>query len=276
MTAPVESFAELRGGRFRLLSWGEGAETVLFLHGLTGMAEVWEPVVAHLPAGRRYVAMDQRGHGRSFAPASGYSAAAMARDARLAITWLGAPVHLVGHSMGARVAILVAARHPSLLKSAAVVDIGPEASKSNIEGTVRGIAGRPERFASRDEALAFAFRNREPTPADARIFLARLSQAADGSLTWRSPASALIEAVTRQRSRSYWRDWRSLALPALFVHGGASNEVPAAIADRMRGENPLVVFERFEGIGHNIPLIAPGKLADALERFWTTASKSAT
>jgi pimeloyl-ACP methyl ester carboxylesterase len=39
----------------------------------------------------------------------------------------------------------------------------------------------------------------------------------------------------------------------------------------MRRENPRVAFERFEGVGHNIPLIAPEKLASRLERFWTTA-----
>lgn len=278
-TAPSESFVSVRRGRedrLRILTWGEGRETVLFLHGLSGVAEVWEPTVSCLPPGRRYVAVDQRGHGQSVVPDTGYSANRMTEDVRGLIGALGGRVHLVGHSMGARIALMAASRHPELLATAAVVDIGPEASRANIESTVRGISSRPERFASRAEALAFAFRTREPTERDIRLFLARLEPHPDGSLTWRASREALTAIVTSHRSRNYWAAWRGIALPALFIHGGASNEVSTAIADRMRRENPRVQFERFEGVGHNIPLIAPERLAESLERFWTTASKSAT
>ena len=274
--APNESFIELPAGRFRTLSWGSGAETVLFLHGLTGVAEVWQPTVDSLPKGRRYVALDQRGHGQSPHTPGHYSANDMASDVRAAIDLLGSPVHLVGHSMGARIAIVVAARHPELLRTVSIVDIGPEASRSNIAGTVRGLATRPEEFADEAAALAFAFRTRAPTEPDKRIFLARLSPAADGSLTWRSSREALTECVTRQRGRNYWAEWRRIVVPTLFIHGGTSNEVSTAIADRMRVENPRARFARFEGTGHNIPLLAPEKLASALYEHWTASAASAT
>ncbi len=276
MTTPAESFVTVSAGRFRLLTWGEAPETLLFLHGLIGVAEVREPTIEALPPGRRYIAMDQRGHGQSFAPASGYAAHEFVSDTRRVIQYLGSSVHLVGHSMGARIAILVAARYPRLLDSVAIVDIGPEASASNIAATVAGVSSRPERFASRDEAVAFAFRNRQPGERDIRIFLARLEPHRDGSLTWRASPNALTETVTRQRSSAYWREWRSLSVPALFIHGGASNEVSTIVADRMRAENSAVAFERYDGIGHNIPLIAPERLAGSLANFWTTSAKSAT
>jgi pimeloyl-ACP methyl ester carboxylesterase len=270
MTEPVESFVTAGAMRFRTISWGTGPETVLFLHGLSGVAEVWWPTVENLPPGRRHVALDMRGHGQSYAPAHGYTAQDMANDTRRVIRVLGGPVQLVGHSMGARIALVLAARSPRLLRSAAILDIGPEASKRNIAETVRGIETRPERFAGRTEALAFAFRNRTPTALDERIFLARLAESPDGSLRWRASRSALTQAVSRQRAMSYWKDWRAITLPAMYVHGGASNEVSTAIAERMRTENPRVRFERLEGIGHNIPLIAPGQLAALLQDHWSS------
>ena len=276
MTPPVESFLALPGGRARVLTWGEGPGTVVFLHGLSGVAEVWQPTVDALPSGRRHVAIDQRGHGQTFAPASGYGTREFVGDTRAAIQRLGPPVHLVGHSMGARVALLMAARFPRLLDSVAIVDIGPEASASNVAQTARGVSLRPERFGDEEEALAFAFRTRVPTELDKHIFLARLEAHPDGSLTWRASREALIETVTRHRARNYWREWRRIAIPALFIHGGASNEVSVAIADRMRKENPSVAFERYDGIGHNIPLLAPERLATSLANFWTTSAKSAT
>lgn len=274
MSEASVSFIEAGALRFRALTWGAGGETVLLLHGLTAVAEVWSATVANLPQTRRYVAIDQRGHGQSSAPATGYSASDMVSDTRAVIERLGGSVHLVGHSMGARVALVLAARHARLLRSVAIVDIGPEASKANISATVRGIQGRPERFASRQDALAFGFRNRKPTPEDERVFLARFEPHADGSLTWRASREALTACVTAQRSRNYWTDWRRISIPALYIHGGASNEVPYEIAEKMRRENPSVRFERFEGIGHNIPLIAPGELAASLERHWTAPSDS--
>ena len=220
--------------------------------------------------------MDQRGHGRSFGGESDYGPRAMAADVLSVIASIGGRVHLVGHSMGARIALLAAARHASALSSAAIVDIGPEASKANIERTIEGVSSRPERFATRDEAIAFAFRSRTPTDSDIAIFLARLEAHPDGSHTWRATREALTAIVTSHRSRNYWDDWRGIDVPAIFIHAGNSNEVSAAIADRMREQNPRVQFERFKEIGHNIPLIAPEKLASSLERFWTTAAKSAT
>ena len=274
--SPRESFLELPAGRFRALTWGSGDETVLFLHGLTGVSEVWQPTVDALPEARRYVALDQRGHGQSPRTPGHYSAGDMARDVRDAIGLLGAPVHLVGHSMGARIAIVVAARYPELLRSVSVVDIGPDASAVNIQETVRVISRRPEQFADEAEALAFAFRTRIPTESDKRILRARLRPESDGSLSWRSSREALIECVTAQRSRSYWAEWRRISVPTLFIHGGASNEVSNAIADQMVAESPQVRFERFEGVGHNIPLIASEQLAAALYAHWTSTSASAT
>ncbi len=265
---PIESFLDLPAGTFRVLTWGDAHESVLFLHGLTAVADIWGPTVEHLAANRRYVAIDQRGHGQSPTPPTGYGTGAFVRDTLALIRQLGEPVHLVGHSMGARVAMLLAARHPAVLSSVALVDIGPEASKANIEATVAAIASRPEEFESEAEAVAFAFRNRAPTPEAVALFLARLEPTGNGRLRWRAPAGALEQTVRSHRSRGYWREWRNIRLPAVFIHGGTSNEVSVAIADKMRAENPTVRFERYESVGHNIPLIAPERLAQSLDRFW--------
>jgi len=85
---------------------------------------------------------------------------------------------------------------------------------------------------------------------------------------WWAPREALEQTVRSHRRRGYWPDWRKIRPPALFIHGGASKEVSLTVADRMLDENPAVRFERYEGIGHNIPLIAPERLAESLERFW--------
>lgn len=264
----TESFLDLPAGAFRALTWGNGDETVLFLHGLTAVAEVWGPAIRALPPVRRYVAIDQRGHGQSPRPDTGYGTGDYIADTLAAIDRLGAPVHLVGHSMGGRIALLLAARQPRKLKSVAIVDIGPEASKTNITATIASIESRPETFDDRQAAIAFAFRNRPPTPEAVALFLARLEPLPGGGYRWWSPRHALTETVRIHRGRGYWREWRRIRVPALFVHGGRSNEVSMAVAERMRAGNPAVRVERYDDAGHNIPLIAPERLAKSLESFW--------
>lgn len=253
----------------------------LFLHGLTGVAEVWGPTVTSLPvdAGPSY-AVDQRGHGHSPKPIDGYAIGDYVRDATHVIRTLGvAPVQLVGHSMGARVAMVLAARHPDLVRSVAIVDIGPEEWQANWKQTVAGLDRLPDSFPSVEAALGGTARARGGgesmdsaalSAALKEIATARLRSNPDGSVSWLASREALKQTVISHRSRNFWQEWKAIRVPALFVRGGASSEVRPTIAQKMRKTNPRVRYEEFEGIGHNIPLLAPAHLADTLSRFWDT------
>jgi pimeloyl-ACP methyl ester carboxylesterase len=108
VTEPAIGWLALPAGRFRALEWPVTEPPVLFLHGLIGIAEVWQPTIARFAKPHpRCIAIDQRGHGHSPKPAADYSAGRYARDLTDALDALGLDrVHLVGHSMGARVAMV--------------------------------------------------------------------------------------------------------------------------------------------------------------------------
>jgi pimeloyl-ACP methyl ester carboxylesterase len=274
MNGPTEAFFDLSAGRFRVLRWeGQGRPAVL-LHGLTAVADVWEPTVAAISAARRPCwALDQRGHGESPAPAAGYAVRDFAGDliGFLEAAGLQRP-HLVGHSMGARVALVAAARRPELFASVTLVDIGPEAWRANWRDTVAAIDRMPRRF-SEAEALAFLTRNR-PTPPDrGRLLLKRVRPDGNGVFTWRGDPEAWKQSVINHRARNYWRDWDRLRVPALLVRGGTSNELRPHVAAEMRRRNPAVWYEEFEGIGHNIPLLAPDRLAASLTTLWRSGGE---
>ncbi|MGE5594805.1 MAG: alpha/beta fold hydrolase [Hyphomicrobiales bacterium] len=279
MTTPSTRWLDLPAGRFRVLEWPGAGPPVLFLHGLTGVAEVWGPTVSALAPTPRAFALDQRGHGHSPKPASGYTALAFANDAIAAVRALGLDrPHLVGHSMGGRVAIVAAARHPALFRSVAIVDIGPEQWRENWESTVTALDLVPESYPDAERAIGrAASRGREsrgaepgrPGPGELRaIALARLRTLPNGHLAWLADREALKQAVRLQRSRNYWGEWQALSIPALLVRGGESRELRATVAAGMRRRNPNVRFAELDGVGHNIPLLAPGRLASLLTGFW--------
>ncbi len=105
---------------------GTGEVPVLFLHAACGNSTYWEAQLEHLRHSRRAVAFDLRGHGHSQPPADDdYSFAAMAEDVDAVITSLDLQrCILVGHSVGAAVAIEYAGRFRHRVAGLLLVD-GP-------------------------------------------------------------------------------------------------------------------------------------------------------
>jgi 3-oxoadipate enol-lactonase len=99
---------------FKVLDIGSGEPALLFLHYWGGSARTWHAVTQQLLTDFRCVAYDQRGWGGSDAPAQGYSIRDLAFDAREIVRALGLKrFALVGHSMGGKVAQLLASQRPT-------------------------------------------------------------------------------------------------------------------------------------------------------------------
>ena len=97
---------------------------MVLLHGLASQRRFWDLVIPGL-VGLPVVAVDQRGHGGSDAPDSGYGFDAVAADLANALDALGwSRAVIVGHSWGASVALTFAAAHPDRVLAVVGVDGG--------------------------------------------------------------------------------------------------------------------------------------------------------
>jgi len=123
-TTPADRAVPGDGVRLHARDWSGSGQAVVLLHGLASNARIWDGVASRLAgAGLRVVALDQRGHGASEQPGSGYDFATLGRDLSAALAALGIerPV-LAGHSWGANVALQFAADRPGALAGLALVD----------------------------------------------------------------------------------------------------------------------------------------------------------
>jgi pimeloyl-ACP methyl ester carboxylesterase len=105
--------------------WGrEQDPPVLLVHGNGAHAHWWDPLVPLLVRGRRLIALDLRGHGESGRPREiAYRLADYERDFIALLDALApGPVPIIAHSMGARAAIWLAARHPERVHGLALID----------------------------------------------------------------------------------------------------------------------------------------------------------
>jgi pimeloyl-ACP methyl ester carboxylesterase len=141
------------GVEIAFLDEGDG-EPIVLVHGFASNKEVnwvapgWVTTLSR--AGRRVIALDNRGHGASaklYDPAD-YHSAIMAEDVRGLIDHLDLPrADVMGYSMGARITAFLALAHPDRVRSAVLGGLGIR--------LVDGV-GLPERIAFALEAPSLA------------------------------------------------------------------------------------------------------------------------
>jgi pimeloyl-ACP methyl ester carboxylesterase len=104
----------------------ETAPPLLVVHGLFGSARNWGAMAKRLATGRRVVSVDMRNHGASpWQATHGYDD--LAADLAGVIAAEGAPMDVLGHSMGGKAAMVLALTRPALVRRLVVGDIAPVA-----------------------------------------------------------------------------------------------------------------------------------------------------
>jgi pimeloyl-ACP methyl ester carboxylesterase len=108
-----------------LRRWGtEGAPEVLLIHGFGDNSLVWDRFAASLVAHCSLLAVDLRGHGHSaWDPSGAYVLSDLVADVLQVLEQMGpAPVMLIGHSLGAHVAVRIAAARRDRVRALVTVD----------------------------------------------------------------------------------------------------------------------------------------------------------
>jgi 2-succinyl-6-hydroxy-2,4-cyclohexadiene-1-carboxylate synthase len=140
------SFIEINGINYHIQQQGSG-QPMVFLHGFTGCSDNWQPITSHLSDHYATLAIDLLGHGKTDCPPDPlrYRMEHAAEDLhKLIQSVLGEPVHLVGYSLGGRLALYFAVHYPQWLR------------RLTLESASPGLATPAERDARRlsDEQLA--------------------------------------------------------------------------------------------------------------------------
>ncbi|MBF7052378.1 alpha/beta fold hydrolase [Halomonas sp. KAO] len=149
---------------------GDGTPLVV-IHGLFGSADNWRSHIKAWEERHRVVAVDLRNHGRSpHVEGMGYTA--MADDILALLDSLSiSRAHLLGHSMGGKVAITLARRAPERVASLIIGDIAPVAYGHDHDSVMAGLRrvkeGRPANRREADTMLAEHVKERA-----VRLFLA--------------------------------------------------------------------------------------------------------
>ncbi len=230
------ALAAVNGIRLFCRDTGSDLPAMLCLHGRWGRGETWTNFIDRYHERYRIIAPDQRGHGLSDKPGSGYAAEDMARDAYELIAQLQClPAVVVGHSMGGRVAAHLAALYPESVRGVAILDeqlggtaIGPATAGAaeDDDGLTRDW---PTPYATINEALR-DLQGRFKHESNVRYFAESLTETLDGYdfLFSRRAMAAIARAC---------RDWRDILerieCPVLIVRAAESWCLSKKEADEM-------------------------------------------
>lgn len=106
---------ETNGIKLAYTRTGGTKPALVLAHGVTDNGLCWTPVATQLAPDYDVVMVDARGHGQSDAPAEGYDPLTQANDLAGVIVGLGLErPYVLGHSMGAVTALVLAGTHPDL------------------------------------------------------------------------------------------------------------------------------------------------------------------
>ncbi len=127
MKPVLDEFISAGDLRFHYVQWGEHGTPIVCISGITANAFCFQAFADGLADNHRVIAYDLRGRGDSEKPEHGYSVAIHADDlVKLIDAWgLERPV-VLGHSLGAFIALYFAAHYPDKLSKLILVDAGAD------------------------------------------------------------------------------------------------------------------------------------------------------
>lgn len=254
---------------------GEDAPKLVFLHGVMGFTANWRRIAKAFEDEFRVLVFDQRGHGRSFQPAIGYAPEDYAGDLEKILDELGwQQIHLVGHSMGGRVAIHFAHENPERVTRLVVEDIGPSMYPEGVGLISRLLDTVPVPFANKREAKEWfdtefmrLFADQSRREGLAAYLYANLKENEAKQAVWRFYEPGMRESVAQGRATERWDEIEELKVPTLVVRGEHSRDLPREIFDRMLAANLLIKGVEIAGAGHWVHSDQPDAFIEALKAF---------
>lgn len=262
----------------RALSWtpssaevSSAAPTIVLLHGLGDGANIWRPMMASWKTPLPVLALDLPGHGGSpWLGSAPYEIRTLARRVAEALAEQGLhrPV-LVGHSLGARIAVELASTQA--IDPAATILVDMNAGDSDaVRQAVRAhldvlMEGAPSLAALEQLLLA-----RLPLADHWAVSTVVRASAVEAGGRWRMPLDpAVIGLVAPSQGQSeIWRHLAGIRGPAALIRGAFSGVMDRRMAARIAQTLPWrpAIVETVDDAGHAIPLEQPAFLARSIEK----------
>jgi len=239
---------------------------VLLIPGLGYASWCWREQ-APLADGWQLWKIDPRGAGRSPKPEGPYTIAGMAEDIAATIGDQG-PFHVVGHSLGGYLAMILAMEHPDLVRSLLLIGTTsggpghtplPEATR---EAWMREAGKSPFEYARATMHLSFSPGWADRHPDEYGRWLQERLEFPTPPEAW----AAQYEAGTAYLAKGI--EVERLKIRTLIVHGREDRILPIENGIELSGRISTSRLIQIEGLGHLVQMERPDIFNPIVTAFW--------
>ncbi len=228
---------------------------ILFLHGIRGNRSNWSSQVDFFSQRWRAAAWDARGYGDSDDYAGPLQFDHFGGDVLRVVEHFGVKkMHLVGLSMGGRIARNVALRFPERLRSLTLVNTTPGFDSMSM-----------------DEVRRFVTERKTQTPESVRKLLGSRARPEAFETLWQSVSATREESYRKTLEASVAQDRgapiENIRVPTLVVSGDEDVVYPPQLARETARRIPGAELVMIKGAGHLVNLERPGRFNEVLLDF---------
>lgn len=264
-------FVDVGGVRLYYYAAGSrgGGDPIVLVHGFGTSSLLWRGLIPLLPTGRRIVAADLLGYGRSDRPYnSSLTAGAHADRLRGLLAELRIDrACFIGHDLGATVAHRFSRTWPALVSKLFLVD--PPAGRhwaasASVSPGFAGMLGGPLSAFARGRIRArmiSGYVNRDAGARSCARYLKPFADAAGGVVLARHTRALRIETFSSEAEKSQTPSVKSESIPTTVICGSNNTLAQPARARTLAGSLGAA-YQEIDGLGHFAPEEAPTRLSE--------------
>jgi pimeloyl-ACP methyl ester carboxylesterase len=275
MPEPVMIKAKGDGVKIQVAVWEGKGKPILCVHGLTANCRCWDVLASSLSPRHKVIAIDLRGRGLSDGPPSGYSVENHCRDilALMDDQGLERPV-LMGHSLGAFISLVFAAKYSQRVDRLILVDGGGKLSEAQMTKVFAGIKPSLDRlgkvFPDFESYVALLKQAPflQPWNSFFETYFRYEVEDVEGGVRSRVHPKHIEEEAGNLKKMDSSQFYKKVMTPTLILRAtkGMLSEddlvMPADVAERMVREIPNAKKADVEGSNHYSILFQPNPMRD--------------
>ena len=268
----MPSFFDKDGTAYK--AFGDAPATLIFIHGVGMCGEIWQPQVEHFSKNYRVITYDFLGHGQSLLKKDKLTLEDYISQLYNLVNEIGVSnFSIIGHSMGALIAVAFALRYPEKVDTLIPINIVFKRTKKAQDDVIMRAKDvlKSQQIPNINQTLERWFKNKT-SPYD----LLKINNV-QGWLKNTSP-KAYSEAyyLFATSDRVFVNNLSNLQPPVLYLTGSEDPNSTSLMSEQMAQETPNGSSESIEGEAHMMAYISAKKVNPIIEYFLNNTYNTTT
>lgn len=240
-------------------------DPIVILHGLFGMLDNWSTFANKLADDFTVILLDLRDHGKS-PRTNEFSYPLLAKDVYEFLDKSGIrKTHIMGHSMGGKVAIQLAHDYEYSVDKLIVVDIAPKAYSGGHEKIFEALLSANVQNANTRESIHLHLKKYVQEENVIQFLLKNLQRMKEGGYQWKMNVKTLYKNYPVILDNAILN--HHICNETLFVRGSLSNYIREEDEPVIFSIFPNSIIKTIDGAGHWVHAEKPSELLDLVKNF---------